>query len=97
MNHSINYLALAAALLRDEPRRSEPFHEGLAAVLQNRIEDAPVTSPYKAGSVEDDAFFAGRMRAHNEFRNALTGANGDREQAIARLQQLAGDTDRRVA
>lgn len=93
----MDYLKLAAALLRDEPPRSEPFHAGLAAVLQNRVEQLPVKSPHPAGSVEDDAFFAGRMRAHTEFRNALMEANGDRNVAITRLHQLAGNADRRVA
>ncbi|MFI8609490.1 hypothetical protein ACIGFL_14385 [Pseudomonas sp. NPDC077649] len=92
----MDYLKLAAALLKDEPPRSEPFRQGLAAVLRNRIDQTLVNSPYQPGSVEDDAFFAGRMRAHNEFRNALIEANGNRYQAILRLQRLAGE-ERRVA
>lgn len=92
----MDYLKLAAALLKDEPPRSEPFCLGLAAVLRNRIDQTLVRSPYTPGSVEDDAFFAGRMRAHNEFRNALIEANGNRYEAILRLQRLAAD-ERRVA
>ncbi|BBT16250.1 hypothetical protein WP8S17C03_22990 [Metapseudomonas otitidis] len=93
----MDYLKLAAKLLEHDAARSTPFHEGLAAVLQNRVEGTLVTSPYASGSVEDDAFFAGRMRAHNEFRNLLIEHNGDRSSAIAKLQLLAGQHGRRVA
>ncbi|MBB4819266.1 hypothetical protein HNP29_002656 [Pseudomonas alcaligenes] len=93
----MDYLKLAARLLEHEPKRSTPFHQGLAAVLQNRVDETLVTSPYASGTPEDDAFFAGRMRAHNEFRNLLIESNGDKPSAIARLQQLAGESDRRVA
>lgn len=93
----MDYLKLAAKLLEHETKRSAPFHQGLAAVLQNRVDETPVTSPYAEGTVEDDAFFAGRMRAHTEFRNLLIENNGDKPTAIARLQQLVGESDRRVA
>ncbi|MBL0952458.1 MAG: hypothetical protein IBJ08_17725 [Pseudomonas sp.] len=85
----MDFNKLAIALLRGEPKRSQPFLEGLAAVLRNRIDQTLVTSPYAQGSVEDDAFYAGRLRAHNEFRNALIEAGGNRYQAIQRLQQIA--------
>lgn len=92
----MDYLKLVAVLLKDEPPHSTPFREGMAAVLRNRIDQAPVKSPSQPGTVEDDAFFSGRMRAHNEFRNAVIEAAGNREQAIVRLQQLAGH-ERRIA
>lgn len=84
----MDYLKLAEALLVGEPARSTPFCEGLAAVLQNRVEQTPVTSPYPEGSIENDAFFAGRMRAHNEFRNALAACGGNPQTAIAHLRGM---------
>lgn len=92
----MDYRKATEKLLEHDPKRSAPFLEGMAAVLQNRVDRTPVNSPYAVGSVEDDAFLAGRMRAHNEFRNLLIEANSDRAAAIARLQQLAG-TERRAA
>lgn len=92
----MDYRKATEKLLEHDPQRSAPFLEGMAAVLQNRVDRTPVTSPYALGSVEDDAFLAGRMRAHNEFRNLLIEANSDRAAAITRLQQLAG-TERRAA
>ncbi|PKF70419.1 hypothetical protein CW360_14060 [Pseudomonas fluvialis] len=92
----MDYLKLTATMLKDEPRRSRPFQEGMAAVLRNRIDQTLVKNPYEPGSPESDAFDHGRLRAHNEFRNLLIEAGGDRSQAIAILQRLAGD-ERRVA
>lgn len=86
----MDYRKLTAKLLEHEPARSEPFLQGMAAVLQNRADQTPVTSPYATGSAEDDAFFAGRMRAHNEFRNLLLETNSDHDAAVARMHELAG-------
>lgn len=91
----MDYSKIANKLLQDEPKHSREYHEGLAAVLQNRVEGTPVSCPYKAGSAAADAFFAGRMRAHHEFRNALEELSGDREAVIARLRAIA--EDRRAA
>lgn len=85
----MDYSKLTDKLLEHDPKRSEPFKQGMAAVLQNRVDETPVASPYAAGSVEEDAFFAGRIRASNEFRNLLVEANGDRAVAIARMRTLA--------
>lgn len=87
----MDYRKLAAKLLEQDAARSEAFHQGLAAVLQKRIDDTPAISPYTAGTAEDDAFFAGCMRGHNEWRNSLIEANGDREALIARLQSMLAD------
>jgi hypothetical protein len=92
----MDYRNLAAKLLEHEPARSEPFHHGLAAVLQNRVDGSLVATPHATGTAEADAFFAGQMRGHNEFRNLLIEANGDREAAIARLRHFAAE-ERRVA
>jgi hypothetical protein len=92
----MDYRKLTVKLLENEPQRSEPFVQGMAAVLQNRVDRTPVTSPYAAGSVEDDAYFAGRMRAHNEFRNLLLETNSDHDAAVARMHELAG-AERRAA
>lgn len=93
----MDFNQLAIALLRGEPKRSKPFMEGLAAVLRNRIDQTLVTSPYQTGTVESDAFEHGRLRAHNEFRNALIEADGNRYQAILRLQQLAASDAQEAA
>lgn len=85
----MDYRKVCNKLLEYDAKRSEPFLEGMAAVLQNRVDRTPVTSPYAAGSVEDDAFFAGRMRARNEFRNLLLETNSNHDAAVARMRQLA--------
>jgi len=88
---------LANALLRGEQKRSEPFMQGMTAVLRNRIDQTLVTSPYQAGTIEADAFEHGRLRGHNEFRNALIEADNNRFQAILRLQQLAQSSTQEAA
>lgn len=85
----MDFNRLANALLKGEQKHSEPFMQGMTAVLRNRIDKTLVTSPYKAGTIEADAFEHGRLRGHNEFRNALIEADNNRFQAISRLQQLA--------
>ncbi|MCY1556600.1 hypothetical protein D9M68_933610 [compost metagenome] len=92
----MDYRKLAAKLLEHEPARSEAFHQGLAAVLRNRVDGSLVNIPHPAGTAEADAFYAGQMRGHNEFRNLLIETNSDREAAIARLRHFASD-ERRVA
>lgn len=91
----MDFQQLTTALLMGEPPRSEPFMQGMAAVLRNRIEKTLVVSPYTDGTAEADAFFAGRMRGHSEFRNALIEADNNRERAIQHLQKLVNA--RRVA
>lgn len=91
----MDYQQLANKLLEHGDRRSEPFLQGLIAVLRNRIEDVVTLNPYEPGSVEFDAFHAGNIRGHNEWRNALIEANSDRKAAISRLESLV--TERRVA
>lgn len=91
----MNYQQLANKLLEHGDRRSEPFLQGLIAVLQNRIENVVKPNPYAPGSVEFDAFHAGNIRGHNEWRNALIEASSDRDTAIARLKALT--LGRRVA
>ncbi|MDP3816202.1 hypothetical protein [Pseudomonas sp.] len=93
----MDYQKLADKILEHGDRRSAAYREGMIAVIKRRIDDSPVQAPYAAGTVEFDAYFAGNERGHNEWRNALIEANGDREQAIARLQKLAGATARRAA
>ncbi|CAD5107210.1 hypothetical protein [Zestomonas carbonaria] len=91
----MDYAKLAAKLLEHEAPRSAAFLQGMAAVLRKRIDDTPAISPYAAGTIEDDAYFAGCTRGYNEFRNALVEANGDRNVVIARFQTLV--EDRRIA
>lgn len=85
----MDYRKVTEKLLEHDPKRSATFLEGMAAVLQNRVERSPVNSPYAVGSAEDDAYLAGRMRAHNEFRNLLLKTNGDHDAAVAHMRQLA--------
>lgn len=93
----MNYRKLAEALLRDGDRHSNVYIDGLCAALRLRIEDQPTVITYPAGSLEFDAYYYGCRRGADEFRNALNEANGNREQALAGLQRLAGDAERRVA
>lgn len=93
----MDFNQLANALLRGEQKRSEPFMQGMTAVLRNRIDQTLVTSPYQAGTVEADAFEHGRLRGHNEFRNALIEADNNRFQAISRLQRLAKGNEQEAA
>ena len=92
----MDYDKLASRLLGGEAPRSTPFLQGMAAVLRKRVDDTPATSPYAPGTAEDDAFFAGSTRGHNEFRNALAEANGDRNEVLSRFQVLLGN-ERRAA
>lgn len=85
----MDFRLLTSKILNGEPARSEPFQQGMAAILKNRVDLSPVASPYQPGSVEDDAFFAGRMRAHNEFRNLLEEVKGDHAAAVSRMRELA--------
>lgn len=87
----MDYEKLADKILEFGNRRSAVYREGMIAVIKRRIEDTPIQVPYAAGSIEFDAFFAGNERGHNEWRNALIEANGDRNVAIQRLQALAAD------
>ena len=93
----MDYEQLADAILENGDHHSAVFREGLIAVLKYRVEGCPVQTPYAAGTVEFDAFFAGKGRGYNEWRNALIEANSDRDQVITRLQQLAGVAARRAA
>jgi len=90
----MNFENLSSHLLANEPPRSQPFIEGMAAVLRNRVDQTPVTSPYSAGTADDDAFFAGRMRGHNEFRNLLIEHHGDRQAVIAHLRDVCASIRR---
>lgn len=87
----MDYDKLATKLLGVEAPRSTPFLEGMAAVLRKRVDDTPATSPYAPGTAEDDAYFAGSTRGHNEIRNALAEANGDRNAVLARFKALQAD------
>lgn len=90
----MDYHAIANRLLAQEQPRSAEFKAGLAAILQNRVDSSLVTSPYPAGTAQDDAFYAGRLRGHNEFRNLLLEHGNDHDAAVAALARFA---DRRVA
>ena len=92
----MDYRKLTDHLLRGGDCHSEVYRDGMCAALRLRIEDQPTVCAHKPGSLEFDAYFYGCRRGADEFRNALVEANGDREQAIARLQQLT-DTARRAA
>ncbi len=92
----MDYLKLAKQLLRGGDRHSSVYVDGMIAALRLRIEGEPTVITYPQGTLEFDAYFYGCRRGADEFRNALIEANGNREQALARLQQLA-DGERRVA
>ncbi|WP_373389015.1 hypothetical protein [Pseudomonas alcaligenes] len=92
----MDYRKLAQRLLRGGDRHSPVYVDGMCAALRLRIENEPSVCTYPQGSLEFDAYFYGCRRGADEFRNALVEANGDRTEAIARLQQLAG-IDRRAA
>lgn len=85
----MDFQILTLKLLEHEPPRSTAFVQGMAAVLRNRVDRTPVTSPFAAGTEGDDAFFAGRMRGHNEFRNLLQEHSGDHDAAVDRLRAIA--------
>lgn len=93
----MDYRKLSLFLLRGGDRHSTVYVDGMCAALKLRIEGEPTVHTYPQGSLEFDAWFYGCRRGADEFRNALVEANGDREQAIARFQELAGTNERRVA
>lgn len=92
----MDYQKLAKHLLRGGDRHSAVYMQGLCAALKLRIEGEATSEPYPQGSIEYDAYYYGCRRGADEFRNALIEANGNRYEAILRLQRLAGD-ERRVA
>lgn len=85
----MNYEELANKILEFGDRRSSVYREGMIAVIKRRIEDVPVPVPYVPGSLEFDAYFAGKDRGHHEWRNALIESDNNRDKAIKRLQILA--------
>ncbi|MDH2197907.1 hypothetical protein [Ectopseudomonas oleovorans] len=93
----MNYKKLAQHLLRGGDRHSSVYVEGLCAALKLRITGEPTTISYPQGSLEFDAYYYGCRRGADEFRNALVEANGNRNEAIERLRELAGDLARRAA
>lgn len=93
----MNYTKLAQHLLRGGDRHSSIYFEGLCAALKLRIEGEPTTVNYPQGSLEFDAYYYGCRRGADEFRNALIEANGNRFQAISRLQQLAKGNEQEAA
>lgn len=92
----MDYRQLTEHLLRGGDRHSEVYRNGMCAALRLRIAGQPTVCAHTPGSLEFDAYFYGCRRGADEFRNALIEANGNREQAITRLQQLT-DTARRAA
>ncbi len=92
----MDYLKLARRLLRGGDRHSDVYVDGMIAALRLRIDGEPTVIDYPQGSLEFDAYYYGCRRGADEFRNALIEANGNRELALASLQQLA-DGERRVA
>ncbi|MDH1211110.1 hypothetical protein N5C38_08585 [Pseudomonas chengduensis] len=93
----MNYTKLAQHLLRGGDRHSSIYFEGLCAALKLRIEGEPTTINYPQGSLEFDAYYYGCRRGSDEFRNALVEANGNRAEAISRLQQLAKGNEQEAA
>lgn len=93
----MDYRKLAAYLLRGGDKHSAVYIDGMCSALRLRVENEPTVCTYPAGSLEFDAYFYGCRRGADEFRNALIEANGNRDMAIARLQQLAGVPARRAA
>lgn len=93
----MDYRKLAKRLLHGGDRRSAVYIEGLCSALRLRIENEPSVCTYPQGSLEFDAYFYGCRRGADEFRNALIEANGDRAQAIARLQERADCAEQRAA
>jgi len=92
----MNYLKLAKHLLSGGDRHSSAYVDGLCTALKLRIDGEPTVVNYPQVSLELDAYHHGCRRGADEFRNALVQANGNRELALASLQQLAGG-ERRVA
>lgn len=93
----MDYRKLTDHLLRGGDRHSEVYRDGMCAALRLRIEDQPTVCAHQPGSLEFDAWFYGCRRGADEFRNALLEANGNRDEAIARLQQIVEAAERRAA
>lgn len=85
----MDYQKLIRALLANGDRHSAAYVAGMHAALQLRIDDVATSCPHQPGTPEFDAFYYGCCRGADEFRNALIEANGDRGQALARLENLS--------
>ncbi len=56
-------------------RRSPEYRRGMLDVLRFRLEGLRIECPYKDGTAQFDAYFAGNARGHAEWR-ALTAEPG---------------------
>jgi len=63
----------------DIPRdpRSDEYKAGVRAVLKFRIDGTPISRPFKIGSAQDDAYYAGHAEGHAIWRRALADDQND--------------------
>jgi hypothetical protein len=59
--------AFAESRCRDP--RSDEYKAGVRAALRFRLAGEPIPHPYRAGTAQDDAYYAGIGEGHMIFRN----------------------------
>lgn len=84
----MDYQKLIDKLLEGGDARSAVFRQGLTDALKRRVDNLDVAHPYREGSVEYDAYFAGCHRGNNEWRYALHISGNERSAAVAYLERL---------
>ena len=66
--------AIADQVLAQGDKRSQEYRAGLVDVLRFRLEGTRIECPFKAGTPQFDAYFAGNDRGHFQWRQMVDGA-----------------------
>lgn len=84
----MDYQKLADALMEGGDARSAVFRQGMIDLLKCRIENIDIDSPYRNGTVENDAYTLGRNRGMNEWRYALHISGDNHAEVVAYFERL---------
>lgn len=74
MKKNVDGIAIAEKLFKEafhktrDPRSNE-YKAGVRAALRFRLAGEKITHPYKPGTAQDDAYYAGISEGHMIFRN----------------------------
>lgn len=84
----MDYEKLADKLLEHGDKHSAVYREGMITYLKRRIEETPLLVPYAEGTLEFDAYYAGRQRGYQEWRNATLESENTLNGAIEYFERL---------
>lgn len=72
-------------------RRSAVYWRGALDVLRFRLEGVRIQCPFKAGTVEFDAYFSGNDRGHALWRQVCCDADNTPPSLVAKVPTLPGE------